>query len=564
MKNIQLLLLTIVVFSLVSCGVKEVKQENKDEKKVEAMKKEDSKLKKRIDLYSPTEIKADISHLTDRQKKVVEILIEAGKLADDIFWKQTSAEALALRDSLAEENTPEAQEALAFVKINYGPYDLIDEGRRYIGSGAPKKPASANLYPEDLTKEELDAYLKANPKEADDILGQYTIVRRDGDKLKAIPYREAFPETAKIADKLDEAAEYADNPTLKKYLVERAKALRTDDYYKSDMAWMDIKDNDIDVVIGPIESYEDGLNERKTAYECVVFVRDIEDSKRLQMYKKYIDQFEQNLPYDKKYIRKSVGGGHHILNIVNVCFFGGDCQAGTKTIACNLPNDPKVRNVKGGKNQMYKNMMTAKFDKIVVPIAKEIMDPSLVEFADPDAFMSFVTLHEISHTLGRDYVFGKKKLKVRDALKDRYSAIEECKADIMSIVNHKFLMDQGEFPKDYAKKVIATYIPGLYRSLRFGAGEAHGKANLIQLNFLREQGAITLLEDGKFSVNEEIFFEKCAELAKLVLTIEAEGDYDRAGEIIEKYVEVTSEIQNNIDKLVNIPRDINTTYTVIK
>ena len=563
MRKFNILLVLLLLISTVACDKTGEDTKTKDKAAMEEPKKE-SKLAPRIKIYTPTEIGADIAYLTDNQKKVIEKLIEAGKLADEVFWEQTSPDAITLRDSLRKLDTPEAKEALEFVMINYGPYDLIDEGKRYLGEGPEEKPKTASFYPMGLTTEEFDKYLEGHPEDKDALLSLYTVVRKDADKYIAVPYREAFPKTQQIADKLDEAAGFADNPSLKKYLTERAKALRTDEYYDSDMAWMELKDNDIDVIIGPIESYEDGLYGQKTAYECVVVVKDKKETERLQMYKNHINHFEQKLPYDAKYIRKSVGGGHHIINIVNVLFFGGDCQAGTKTIACNLPNDPKVRSVKGGKNTMYKNMMTAKYEKIVVPIANAILNEELAKHTSPNAFMSFVILHELSHTLGRDYVYGNDKLSVREALKDRYSAIEETKADIISMYNHGHLIEMGEFTPEYAKKAMATYVAGLYRSLRFGAEEAHGKANLIQLNFLREQGAIVLGEDGKFNVNEEIFFEKCGELGKLILTIEAEGDYEKAGEVLDKYGKVTPEIQDNIDKLVNIPRDLNTTYTLAK
>lgn len=536
---------------LFSCNQKDVSTE-----KVEEMNKVN--LKERIDIYAPTVIKADISHLTENQKIVIEKLIEASKLADEIFWMQTSPESIPLRDSLAALNTPEAKEALEFVKINYGPYDLNKDGERMIGHGPEDKPAQANFYPQDLSKEELEKYIAANPEQKEELYSLYTVVKRDGEKLKAIPYHKAYPQQIKIASLLDEAAQYADNPSLKKYLTLRAEALRTDQYLASDIQWVQIADNDIDVIIGPIESYEDGLLGYKTAYESVVVVRDREASAELDMFKKHINTLQKNLPYDEKYFTE-VKGSSTVLNIVNVVYFAGDCQAGTKTIACNLPNAPEARAV-GSKNTMYKNMMEAKFNKIVVPIANEILTPDYAKIVSGKAFTGFVTLHEISHSLGRDYVLGKDNFKVREALAEKYSAVEETKADILSMYNHKQLIDLGEYTPEYGRQAIATYIAGLYRSIRFGAEEAHGKANLIQLNFLTEAGALKINAEGKYEINEEIFFDKCAELAKLVLTIEAEGDAKGAEELFKKYAVMKPEIQNLIDKLHHIPRDLNTSY----
>ncbi len=550
-------LISCSLFILLSCGEKQ--EETKIE---EPMNMLNPTLQERIDLYSPVSITADISHLTSNEKKVVELLIEAGKIADEIFWKQTSPSAIPTRDSLRNLDTPEGRQALDFVMINYGPYDRIDDSKRYLGSGPDKRPDGGNFYPTDMTKQEFEDFVKNNPKMKESFESQYTVIVRDKGLLKAVPYHQAYPETFKIAEKLDEAARYADNPTLKVYLIERANAIRTDNYFISDMLWMDIKNSNIDVIIGPIENYEDAIFNYKTAYEAVIMVKDKQATKELELFNKHVKDFEDRLPYDKKYIRKEVGSGTQIT-FVNVLFFGGDCQQGTKTIACSLPNDPKVREAKGGgKNSMYKNMMEAKFDKIVVPIAEKLLEPEQAKFTDKKAFMTFVTLHEVSHTLGRGYVYGNDALSVRKALKERYSAIEECKADILGIYNQKHLFDMGILKQDDLKKAMATYLPGLYRSIRFGAEEAHGKANLIQLNFLFEKGAITKNSNGKFVINENIFFDKCAELAKLVLTIEAEGNYKKAGELLEKYGKMNKDIQSAIDKLKGIPRDLNTTYSI--
>jgi len=552
-KYLGFILFSILVIQ--SCGEKQ-----NGTKKDEAMNKLNPALQERIDLYAPVNITADISKLSANEQKVIGLLIEAGKIADEVFWKQTAPSAIPTRDSLRKLNTAEARQALDFVMINYGPYDRIDDSKRYLGIGPDKRPEGGNFYPLDMTKKEFEDFIKNNPQMKDDFESQYTVIVRENGLLKAIPYHKAYPEVFKIAEKLEEAAKYADNPSFKTYLIERAKALRTDDYFNSDMVWMDIRNSNIDVIIGPIENYEDAMFNYKTAYEAVVMVKDEVATKELELFNKHVKDFEDRLPYDKKYIRKQVGSGTQI-NFVNVLYFGGDCQQGTKTIACSLPNDPKVREAKGGgKNSMYKNMMEAKFDKIVVPIAEKLLEPEQAKFTNKKAFMTFVTLHEVSHTLGRGYVFGNDALSVRKALKERYSAIEECKADILGIYNQKHLFDMGIFKSDDLKKAMATYLPGLYRSIRFGAEEAHGKANLIQLNFLFEKGAIMKNSNGKFVINEDIFFEKCAELAKLVLTIEAEGNYKKAGEILEKYGKVNKDIQDAIDLLKSIPRDLNTTY----
>ncbi len=518
-------------------------------------------LKARIAIYAPVAITVDVSGLSANDKQALKLLVEAGKLADQVFWKQTSPEAVPLRDSLKNLTTPEGKLAYEFVMINYGPYDRIDEGKRYIGSGAAKKPPVANFYPQDLTKEEFESYIQKNPKEKDALESQYSVVKREGDKLTAIPYAKEYPEVGQIAQKLEEASKIADNKSLKNYLKLRADALRKDNYFKSDMAWMDIAGSNLDVVIGPIENYEDGLFNYKTAYECLVMVKDSAATSELQLFLSHINSFEQKLPYDKKYIRPSAGKGN-ILQVVNVAYMGGDCQSGVKTIANSLPNDPAVTDKKGGKKSMFKNIMEAKFDKIVKPIADIVLDPSLRQYVDKKAFTSFVTLHEVSHTLGRGNVFGNDKLTVRKALQANYSAIEETKADILGLYNHKHLLEEGIYNEEYMKKVIATYIAGLYRSIRFGAEEAHGIANVIQLNFLTEKGALVKSQNGTINVNREKFFTAAAELAGIILTIEAQGDFKASGDIIAKYGKMTEDTKKTIESLKLIPRDINTTYEI--
>ncbi len=550
--SLILVFFTIAV-ALVSCGKNQPQQE--PETDMEGI----SDIQKRINSYAPTVIDADISHLSKRQVALLEKLVEAGKIADKIFWRQTSPSSIAVRDSLGKIDSPEAKQYLEYLMINYGPYDGIYDNERFVGSGPEKRPAGGGFYPIDMTREEFQQAIANDSTMKDALESQYTVVVREGGKLEAIPYHIYYPDAIALADLLDEAAELADNPSLKHYLKLRAKAIREDDYLESDMAWMDLKDNDIDIVIGPIENYEDGLYNYKTAYEAVVMVKDLEATALLEMFENNIDEFEHRLPYDQKFIRESAGKGN-ILQVVNVIYFGGDCQRGVKTIAASLPNDPKVHKAKGAKKSMFKNMMEAKFQKIVVPISKVILDPSLHQFVDRKSFTSFVTLHEVSHTLGRGYVYGNDELTVRKALKEKYSAIEECKADIVGMYNIKNMLDMKLIDDDYVKRTIVTFVAGLYRSIRFGIEEAHGRSNMIQLNYLRKNGAIAKQENGTYMINEDAFFDVVGGLAEMVLTIEAEGDYKAAGKLIEDYGQMDAVTEAEIESLKDVPRDLNTTY----
>jgi hypothetical protein len=554
MNIVKQIILIVILLSVVACTKEETKESfNNQDTNME-------KVKERIKAYMPAKISADLSHLTSNQKKVIELLVKAGKAADDIFWIQNTPDALSIRDSLSKAGTADAKVYLDYVLINYGPYDEIFGGERFVGEGPSIRPDGGNFYPSDMSKEEFENYVAAHPDKAEQFKSLYTIVERKDSELVAIPYHEAYASKVKeLAGYLEQAAQYADNPSLKNYLQLRAKAILTDDYYESDMAWMDLANNDIDVVIGPIESYSDKLFGYKTAYESIVMVKDKKATEELDMFEKNIDNFEARLPYDKKYIRETAGKDTK-LQVVNIVYFGGNGQQGSKTIAASLPNDPRVHKAKGAKKSMFKNMMEAKFDHIVKPIGNIMLAPDLRKYIDRDAFTSFVTLHEVSHTLGRGYVYGKQGVTVASMLKERYSALEECKADIVGLWNINVMHDMGLINDEKLLKAKATYVAGLYRSIRFGVDRAHGKGNMIQLNYLTDKGAIINNEDGTLSINDEIFFKVVGELAGKILTIQAEGDYEAAGNLFNDYANMSERVSANIERLKDIPRDLNTTY----
>lgn len=547
-KSLLLIVASMVIFS---CS----KVEERGESKLPS-------IAKRVEAYAPFEISVDMSHLSDRQNKLVLKLVEAGRYADLIFWNQSSHDALAEVNILRKD--PKADKnILEYVKINYGPYDRIYEQQRFWGHGPKKKPAGAGFYPEDLTKEVFNQYVMDNPEKADLLKSQFSVVVHDDSGFNAIPYHDFYgDEVDALAQKLNEAAELADNPSLKAYLLERAKAVLTDDYYKSDEKWMKIRDNDIDVVIGPIENYEDEMFNYKTAYEAAVMIKDPQGTEKLQKYIAHLDNLEKQLPEKKEYIRPSAGKGN-ILEVVNIVYFGGDFQAGIKTIAASLPNDPAIHQKYGGKKQMYKNMMEAKFQKILIPISEKLLAKEDLQYIDKDAFTDFVTLHEVSHTLGRGYVFDKDKVKVRTALKETYSAIEEAKADILAIFATPYLVKNGVYTEESVKKRYVTYLAGLFRSIRFGVEEAHGKSNICQFNFLREKGAI-LMEGDKWKVDFDKFHSAVTQFSAKVLNLEAEGDYDGALEFLEKYGRFPDDLARDFKSLEDIPRDLNTTYAILK
>ncbi len=552
--NIKQILILLIFISLIACQKEE---KIKEEKMENSNSNSNSEILAKINQYADFKISADMSHLSDNHKKMVEKLVEASKLADKIFWYQSSSDALAIKDSLASINSPEAKEYLTYVNINYGPYDILDENKRFVGVGPAIRPKTGGFYPEDMTVQEFENSVKNNPKDAANMKSQYTVVVRENGNLKAIPYNEYYKETEQLAKLLEEAADFAENKSFKNYLIARAKSIRTNDYFTSDLAWMDVENSDVDIVIGPIENYQDEIFNYKAAYESVVMVKDEEASKELDIYKENMQNFENSFPIDDKYKQKKMNAGNKI-QVVNVVYFGGDCQQAVKTIAAALPNDPKVAEKKGRKLSMYKNFMEAKFDVIVKPIGQILLSDNDFKLVDKKAFTSFVTLHEVSHALGPKYVFGTKT-EIREALKEKYSAIEECKADILSMFNHQYLLNSGYYSKEYIEQAKATYLAGLYRSIRFGT-DAHAIANYIQLNFLKEKKAIIKDNNGKLMIDSAKFFDAVRELSSLILQIQYEGSYSKATELINKYGKATNEINDEVNKLKQIPRDINTTY----
>jgi hypothetical protein len=492
-----LTLICVTTFITISCGNKK-----EEVQIVDTTNPRIAELQALVDEYAPVKIEADITHLTDRERLLVAKLAKAGKVCDDIFWLQSSKDGLSIRDSLMKMDNEESNLLLKLVNIYYGPYDKMNEYKRFVGTGPGKRPECGGFYPDDMTKEEFEQHIKDNPKDKASFEDLYTVIVRDENKkLKAISYYKYYKDLEKVAKLLDEAVELCDNPSLKTYLQLRAKAFRTDKYFESDWAWMDLKDNNIDVVIGPIESYEDGLFNYKTAFEAVVMIKDVEATKELDMFKENIAKFQEYLPWDKKYFVPAQAGGT-ILQTVNVAYFGGDCNKASKTIAAALPNDPAVYEKKGGKKSMYKNLMEAKFDKVLQPIAEIMIAPDMLQYVSKQHMVSFVTLHEVSHNLGRGFVYKNPKLTVRAALKEKYSPIEECKADICAMVNQKVLFDLGKITEDDVKKSMVTYVAGLFRSMRFGAESAHGVANFIQFRYLLEKGGIKKTKDGYYTFNE--------------------------------------------------------------
>ena len=493
--------------------------------------------------YAKVPLTTDISHLTQNEKEILRLMFKTADIMDDLFWQQ----AYGAKIDLMDETKGEAKE---YAKINYGPWDRLNNEAPFI-NGICAKPAGATFYPIDMTKEEFE---QANIKDGK---SPYSIIRRNREgKLYSIPYNENFKnQLSKAADYLNQASELAENTGLKNYLKLRAAALVSDDFYASDLAWMDMKNANIDMVVGPIENYEDQLFGYKTSYSAYILVKDIEWSKKLAKFVQYLPELQKNLPVSANY-KKEVPGTDSDLNAYDVVYYAGDCNAAGKTIAINLPNDEKVQLEKGTRRLQLKNAMKAKFDKILAPIATALIDESQQKNIKFDAFFSNVMFHEVAHGLGiKNTVNGKGS--VRDALKEANSALEEGKADILGLYMVNQLLKKGELTgtqEDY----FVTFLAGILRSVRFGASSAHGQANMIAFNYFAENGAFEKTANGRYKVNVAKMEKTMNSLSELILTLQGNGDYDGVKKLYADKGIIHDDLQKDLDvlKTKNIPVDV--------
>lgn len=496
--------------------------------------------------YVPFQLTADLEGLADNYKQMIPILIEAAKVMDELFWYEAYGEK---EEFLADMNDERIKQHF---NINYGPWDRLETNAPFV-EGVGPKPAGANFYPKDMTKEEFEA------ADLPDKKSLYTFIRRNEDgSLKTIPYREMFPEQVqKAAALLKEAAELADDAGLKKYLELRSDALLTDEYQASDMAWMDMKSNPLDVVIGPIENYEDQLYGYKAAHEAYVLIKDMKWSERLAKYADFLPELQKGLPVPEDY-KKENPGTDSDLNAYDVVYYAGDCNSGSKTIAINLPNDEEVQKEKGSRRLQLKNAMRAKFDKILVPISDKLITPDQRKHITFDAFFSNTMFHEVAHGLGIKNLVKDTTTTVRQALKEHASALEEGKADILGLYMIKQLHAKGELEGDLNDYYV-TFMAGIFRSVRFGASSAHGKANMIRFNFFKDYGAFERSEaDGTYSVNFDKMEEAMEALSNKILTLQGDGDYDGVAQLVAEKALIGSQLQSELDLLAaaNIPVDI--------
>lgn len=497
----------------------------------------------RIKIYDRVKLTTNINQLSPSERKVLPLLIQAAAIMDELFWKQAYPQRDSLLSTLKDESTKE------FVRINYGPWDRLNGDKPFVMGIGPKS-LNGTFYPADMTKEELE---KSDVK---DKYGLYSIIKRENGKLLSVPYHVLYAaELQQASSLLKQAALLTEDAGFKKYLNLRAEALVTDNYKASDYAWLDMKTNGLDIIIGPIENYEDKLFNARAAFESYVLVKDREWSKRLSKYVSMLPELQRGLPVPAAY-KKEVPGTDSELNAYDVVYYAGDCNSGSKTIAVNLPNDEEIQQKKGTRRSQLKNAMKAKFDKILVPIANELIDKDQLKYINFDSFFANVMFHEVAHGLGiKNTVKGKGT--VRNALKEQFSWLEEGKADVLGLYMVTGLLKKGELSGDI-KSYYTTYMAGILRSVRFGASSAHGKANMQCFNYFKDNGAFERTSNGTYRVNFEKFEKAMNGLCAVILTLQGNGDRAAVEKAqLEKGV-IGAELQGDLDRLSKkgIPVDI--------
>ena len=522
-----------------------------------------SPLASQIARFDPVDISVDLSGLPDNERQALDAMVAAARLFDGLFLQQVWADNPALLVQLAQDQSPAGRERLHYFLINKGPWSRLDENAPFIDGVGPKPP-QGNFYPADATKEEVEAWMNTlRGADRQLAVGFFSTIRRNASgSLMAVPYSVEYQNTlAAAADHLRRAASLTSQPTLKRFLELRAAAFTSNDYYASDVAWMEL-DASIEPTIGPYETYEDAWFGYKAAFEAFVTVRDNAETTKLDVFGGELQGLEDALPIDARY-RTAKIGAMAPMRVVNVVFSAGDGNRGVQTAAFNLPNDDRVIREKGSKRVMLKNVQEAKFQHVLTPIAQVAIAAADRDKVSFDAFFTHILMHELMHGLGPHVVHGSQT-PVREALKDTYSALEEAKADISGLWALAQLANKGTISADIARSMYTTFLASSFRSIRFGLTSAHGRGQILQLNYLLDNGAVLVNADGTFSVVDAKIADAVANLTRDIMTMQAVGDYAAAQAMLAKMVVVRPEVQAVLDKLTGVPVDIEPRFTAIK
>jgi len=527
----------------------------------------DPELAKKISRFAPTVLTANTSRLSPGDRQALMKIIAAAKLFDPLFLRQVWSGNDELNKKLEADKTLVGQERLHYFLINDGPWSRLDNNEPFIDGVPGEKPSPANFYPDDITKDEFNSWLNGLPgSDKEKATGYFYTIRRDANgKLMSVPYSEEYREFLEPAGQLlRQAASLTTNQTLKDFLSKRADAFASNDYYASDVAWMDLK-APIDVTIGPYETYEDELFGYKAAFEAYVTLTDAEESAKLQKFAQHLQELENNLPLEARYRNPKLGASAP-MRVVNEVFASGEGNNGVQTAAFNLPNDERVVKEKGSARIMLKNVQDAKFSKVLIPISRVVLSPAQQRAVSFDSFFTHILMHELMHGLGpHNIIVGGQATTVRLQLKELYSAIEEAKADVTGLWALQYLIDKGVIAKQMQRTLYTTYLASMFRSVRFGLTESHARGVAMQFNYFTDEGAIKFdARTGKFSIDDTKIREAVRKLTQELLTLEAEGSYDKAKALLDKYSLIRADMKGGLDRLNAVPVDIEPIFPLAK
>src|SRR5258706_6272567 len=516
-------------------------------------------LSQRLARFRRVQMQFQTATLSTREQQLVRKLVEACGYLESIYWRQTDPEGLTLYQSLASARNRRDVQLRRYLWINASRFDLLDQNRAFVGTEA--MPPGRGFYPANLTRAQVEQYVKEHPDQKTAIYDQFTIARWHQDKLEAVPYRIAFRAFLEPAAKaLREAAELSDDAAFAKFLRLRADALLSDDYFPSDLAWLELKNPKIDIIFAPYETYLDGLLGVKGSYGAAVMVRNESESKKVGLFPKYVQQIQDGLQLAGE-DRPSKHGLETPMEVMDAPFRAGDLAHGYQAVADNLPNDPRVHEQKGSKKLFFKNFMDARVNYVVLPVARKLMEPAQAAKVSGEGYLQSTIMHEICHGLGPAFArTAAGKVSIREAIGHQFSGLEEAKADVCGMFSLKWLVDHGALPKEKLQEFYASYVGGIFRTVRFGTAEAHGQAEMMEFNYLSERGAIRRNANGRYAIDFEKMPGALADLAKELLEIEATGDRPRAENWFKRYGQMPEDLKTALKAASDVPVDVDPVF----
>jgi hypothetical protein len=517
-------------------------------------------LDQRLAKFRRVEMPFHSAGLTAREVKMVDKLVDASRYLEQIYWRQIDPDGLTLYESLASSQNSQDEMLRRYLWINASRFDLLDDNQPFVGTSPI--PPGRGFYPQNLTREQIEAYVKVHPEKKDEIYNSFTLVRWHNDQLDGLPYHVAYRSFLEPAAKdLREAAKLSDDPAFANFLRLRADALLTDKYYESNLAWLDLKNPKFDVIFAPDETYDDGLLGVKATYGAAVMIRNADESRKLEMFQKYVGDIQDALPLAAE-DRPSKHGLETPMEVMDTPFRAGDLNHGYQAVADNLPNDPRVHEQKGSKKLFFKNFMDARVHYVILPVAQHLMLPAQAASASGEGYLLDTIMHEIAHGLGPAFArTSAGKVGIRESIGPTFSGLEEAKADVVGVFGLKWLVDHDVFPKSKLEEFYASYVAGIFRTVRFGIAEAHGQAEMMEFNYLSERGAIKRASSGRYEIDYGRMSAAINDLAKELLEIEATGDRARAENWFKKYDAMPADLQASLKSAASVPVDIDPVFS---